>query len=232
MKVAIMQPYFFPYIWYWQLINSVDTFVIYDDVNYIKQWYINRNFILINNKKNLFSLQLIWSSSNKKINEINTWNNKNKLIKTIKNTYKNAPYYNDTINLIEEIIWYEEINLWKYLWNLIIKISNYLDIKTNFLYSSEIEKNNNLKWKDKVIEICNKLNAKTYINSIWWKELYNSNDFLIKWINLFFLETIIQEYKQFNNEFIPYLSIIDIMMFNSKEEIKNIVKLYIIRINI
>lgn len=70
MKIAIMQPYIFPYIGYFQLINAVDKFIIYDDVNYIKQGWINRNKILLNNEDYLFTFPLKNASSYKKINEI------------------------------------------------------------------------------------------------------------------------------------------------------------------
>ena len=69
MKLAIMQPYLFPYIGYYQLINSVDKFIIYDDVNFIKQGWLNRNSILVNGKRNLFTVPLENQSSFTKINE-------------------------------------------------------------------------------------------------------------------------------------------------------------------
>ena len=58
MKLAIMQPYFFPYIGYFQLIKSVDEFVIYDNIQYTKKGWINRNRILVNGTDYLISLPL------------------------------------------------------------------------------------------------------------------------------------------------------------------------------
>ena len=110
MKVAIMQPYFFPYIGYFQLINLVDVFVVYDDVNYIKKGWINRNNILINKKSFLFSLPLQNMSQNKLINEIFLVEDTNwriSLLNTIQITYKNAPYFDEVYSLIEEIISYK-----------------------------------------------------------------------------------------------------------------------------
>ena len=87
MIVAIMQPYFIPYIGYWQLINMVNTFVIYDDVNFTKGGFVNRNNILHNNTSQLVTLQLIGASQNKKINEISVGNNSKKILKKIKHNY-------------------------------------------------------------------------------------------------------------------------------------------------
>lgn len=219
MTVGIMQPYLFPYIGYWQLINAVNTFVIYDDVNFIKQGYINRNSILTNGKSQQFTLELIGASSNKLINEVSVGNNKNKVLKTIKQNYSKAPYYNEIIIIIEEILNNEEKNLAKFIGFSLIKISNYLGINTKFIFSSDIEKNNDLKAQEKVLEICKILQANKYINSIGGQELYSKEIFRENKIELNFLKTKLVEYKQFNDEFIAYLSIIDILMFNDKEKI-------------
>ncbi|MGE4518381.1 MAG: WbqC family protein [Desulfobacteraceae bacterium] len=221
MKVGIMQPYFFPYLGYWQLINSVDVFIIYDDVNFIKQGWINRNYILNYDKKFLFTLQLEGSSSFKLINEINIGNNNTKLIKTLTQFYNKAFYFNDVISLLEKIILNKEKNLGIYLEYLIKEICRYLKIETEILISSKIEKNNSLKGQDKVIEICKLLNASCYINPLGGQQLYDKKIFAYNNIDLYFLQTNQIEYKQFTNEFIPSLSIIDILMFNSVEEIKN-----------
>ena len=103
MRLAVMQPYFFPYIGYFQLINAVDKFVFYDDVNYIKGGWINRNNILVNKQKKLISLNLVASSSNKNINEIRIGNRKNKVLNTIRQSYTKAPYFNKVFPIIEEI---------------------------------------------------------------------------------------------------------------------------------
>jgi hypothetical protein len=226
MTIAIMQPYFFPYIGYWQLINAVDTFVIYDDVNFIKKGYINRNSILVGGKSQKFTLELIGASQNKLINEIAVGNNSKKLLKTIEMSYKKAPYFESVFPLIESILNNEEKNLAKYLGYSLKKISNYLKIDTNIIYSSDIEKDNSLKAQDKILDICDILQADKYINAIGGQELYNKDDFKSKDIELNFLDTDLIEYKQLKNEFVPYLSIIDIMMFNSKDEIKKMLVRY------
>ena len=229
MKIGIMQPYFFPYIGYWQLINAVDKYVIYDDVNYIKGGWINRNRILINDKPSFINLKMNGSSPNKLIKEIHVSNDnrwKNKLLKSIELSYRKAPFFEMSFPIIEEIINHDEVNLSLYLENLIKRITEYLEMNTEFVLSSNIEKDNSLKGQDKVIEICKSLGAKEYYNAIGGVELYSAENFNSYGIELRFLRTEYIEYKQFKNDFSPYLSIIDVMMFNSKEEIMNILDMY------
>lgn len=226
MKLAIMQPYFMPYIGYFQLINAVDKFVIYDDVQFIKGGWINRNYLLLNDEKFMFNLILNGASANKLINEITVQVNQNKLIKTIYYSYNKAPYFKTVISLIENILNYEDKNLAKFIGNSIINICDYLKIHTAILYSSMLSKNNELKAQDKVISICKLLNADTYINAIGGQELYDKETFNRDNIQLKFIKSNLSSYKQFKNEFVPWLSIIDVMMFNSVDEINEMLDNY------
>jgi hypothetical protein len=224
MTLAIMQPYLFPYIGYWQLLNAVDKFVIFDDVNFIKKGYINRNSILVNNNSFLFTLELIGASQNKLINEIAIGKNQKKILKTIETAYKKAPYFKDAFLLVEDILNQKETNLAKFIGYSLKKISNYLEIDTELIYSSDIVKNNQLKAQEKILEICKNLKATHYINAIGGQELYDKTVFESKNIQLNFLKTELQEYKQLKGEFVPYLSIIDVLMFNSRVEIKQMLQ--------
>jgi hypothetical protein len=226
MKLGIMQPYLFPYIGYFQLIGAVDKFVIYDDVNYIKGGWINRNTILVSNKKYLFTVSLAQSSPNKLINEISIKDDFAQLMKTIHLSYMKAPFYHQTFQLLEDIFCFQEKNLGKFVASSIISISNYLGVETEFVLSSGIEKDNSLKNKDKVLHICEILGAATYVNAIGGQGLYNREEFASHNIELKFLQSNPLTYKQFHNEFVPGLSIIDIMMFNSVEEINNMLDQY------
>lgn len=229
MKVGIMQPYFFPYIGYWQLINAVDKFVIYDDVNFINRGWINRNKIIINGQARYINLQMYKASQNKLINEIEVLGNKvynKKLLKNIESSYKKAPYFSKVYPLIENIIKQDENNMSKYLINSIREICKYLEINTQILVSSEIEKNNNLRGQDKIIEICKILNADQYINAIGGIELYSREDFESNGMLLKFLRTKNIRYKQFNDNFLPNLSMIDVIMFNSVQATKRLIEEY------
>ena len=226
MKVAIMQPYFFPYIGYFQLINAVDIFVIYDDVNYIKQGWVNRNRILINNKVHYFTLQIKGGSSFRKIKDITIGNNRLKLLKTIEQCYKNASQFENVYPLLTDILTSEEENLSKFLMYSLKKIAEYLGIKTVFMLSSEIDINTVAKAEDKIITICKKLGAINYINAIGGQELYNKTRFDENSLKLQFLKTNVIQYNQFNANFVPWLSIIDVLMFNDKRTISKYLEEY------
>ena len=221
MTLGIMQPYFFPYIGYWQLINSVDKFVLYDDVNYIKGGWINRNRIRINGDIRFYNVPLVGASPNKKINEIQINQNPvllRKNIATLELAYKKAPYYNDAFPVIYRAINNNRQMLIDYLYYSICAICEYLDIHTEIILSSKLNKDNALKGQDKVIDICKSLFADTYINAIGGQSLYSTEVFKEKGIDLKFIET---EFIQYNNEkYVPALSIIDMMMYCDKDELK------------
>ena len=200
--------------------KSVDTFVFYDDVSYIKQGWINRNRILLDGHDYLFTIILNGVNQNKKINAIEIGNNRMKLLMTFKHAYRKAPFFKEVEPLLHSIFEAEQSNLSQYIVDANLFITSYLGIDTKILISSEIDKNNELKKQDKIFEICNKLGATTYINAEGGKELYSKADFEKAGIELYFIEPQLIEYKQFNNNFIPSLSIIDVMMFNSIDVIQ------------
>jgi len=231
MKVAIMQPYFLPYIGYWQLINAVDRFVVYDDVNFIKRGWINRNQILINGKEHLFSVPLQKVSQNiiikdTLLNDSAHLDWKNKFIQTISQNYKKAAYYNSIIQLVESIFEQEAYSISDLCVNALKTICIYLHIKTEFVIASQKYKNQEMGKQKRLIDICKQERASYYINAIGGQELYSKNDFAKEGIQLNFIKTMPIEYKQFNNEFIPNLSIIDVMMFNSVKEINEMLDKY------
>ena len=226
--ISIMQPYFFPYIGYWQLIKASSIFVVYDNIQYTKKGWINRNRFLQNNTDAYFTLPLKKQSDFLNINmrSIAADFDKEKLFCKIQFAYKNAPYFNETINLFEEILKNPSDNLFEYIYNSISIINRKLNIDTKVIVSSEIPIDHNLKSENKVLAICQYLNAQTYINPIGGLSLYDKKAFNEKNIDLKFLKSDLIEYKQFNNEFIPWLSILDIMMFNNNEEIQKMLNAY------
>lgn len=229
MKLAIMQPYLFPYIGYWQLINAVNTFVIFDDVNFIKKGWINRNYILLEGKPHLFTLSLQKPSQNKLIKDTylsEDDSSKQNFLKTIETAYIKAPCFNEVFPLISDIVLFKEKNLNLYLENSLKKVSEYLGLDTNFINSSNIEKNETLKGQDKILEICRKLDAKTYINLPGGVSLYDKNLFQKHDIELKFIKTGDIKYEQFNHDLVPNLSIIDLIMFNSKKDMIELLNKY------
>ncbi len=224
MKIAIMQPYIFPYIGYFQLINVVDKFIVYDNIQFTKKGWINRNRILVNGKDEYITLPLKSDSDYLTVVERSLADSfsteKVKLLRKVTAAYLKAPEYKNIYPIIESVINFNEVNLFKYIFNSLQVICNYIDIKTEFIVSSTIDINHNLKSQDKVLAICKALNATQYINPIGGMELYSPADFMQHNIKLSFLQATSLEYKQFQNIFVPWLSIIDILMFNPKEKIK------------
>lgn len=226
MKLAIMQPYFFPYIRYWQLINAVDLFVIYDDVNYMKKSFINRNFILVGNEPQKITLEVMGASQNKHINDIFIGNNNQKILETLRHAYRRAPEYDKIFPLVQSILESPEKNLAKFLAGLIEKISNYLEVKTKIIFSSDVEKDYNLNGQEKILDICKNLRSSNYVNPINGINLYDKEKFTKEGVELNFLDSKIVEYKQYKENFIPNLSIVDIMMFNDKNKMLTMLNNY------
>jgi hypothetical protein len=220
-----MQPYFLPYIGYFQLMNAVDKFVIYDDVNYINKGWINRNNILINGKANLFSIPLKDASQNKLINEIyiaeeSKW--RNKLLKTIELSYKKAPFFEMTYPLVERIINQDASKISDYIYYSISMVNSYLGIKTDIVSSSAQYKNAQYRAQARIIDICLIEGATAYVNPIGGTDLYDKQNFMDRNLEMYFIKPKEISYSQFDNKFIPWLSILDVMMFNSKERIADL----------
>lgn len=230
-SIAIMQPYAFPYIGYLQLISAVDTFVILDDVNFIKRGWINRNRILVNNSSHLFTIPIKKSSQNKLIKDLaiskpKEW--RHNFLKTISHSYANAPQYKNVFALISEIMEFEEENLSRFIRNSLIILCKYLNIKTHFVESSTIYNNSELKGENKIIDICLKENAKEYINPIGGIDLYSKENFKAQGIELKFLKPKKIRYEQAGEKFIEDLSIIDMLMFNANANVKKFLKKYVL----
>lgn len=219
-----MQPYLFPYIGYFQLINAVDTFIVYDDVNYIKQGWINRNNILVNNIPFLFTLPLANASSFATISSVKI-NKKGyqiwvrKFLRTLEQSYVKAPFFSEVFPLIKAILESENEKIVELINKSLFSITEYLNIGTRIITSSEIFNNNFLKGKERVVDICVQEKATDYINLIGGQELYSKDFFANQNIDLHFIKTNEIKYQQHNEDFVPWLSIIDVMMFNSPNEI-------------
>jgi len=224
MKTAIMQPYAFPYIGYFQLVNAVDTFVFYDDVNFIKRGWINRNQILVNNSAHLFTIPLKNASQNKLIQDVELKIDEKWLTNfysTIEFNYKKAPFFKETFKIIQLIFNAEHNSIADLAIDSITTISNHLELSTVLRKSStSFKSSTGIKKADRLIDITKKSNADTYINPSGGKELYDKNYFEQKGINLQFIENRITHYPQFKNDFVGGLSIIDVLMFNSVEDVR------------
>jgi len=229
MKIGIMQPYFLPYLGYWQLIAAVDKYVIADDYNFIKSGWIARNRILLAGEPHYIKLSLVKASQNKWINEIeinHSDENRNQLLKTLQRAYSKAPYYSETMEVLNEIIDTDIPNLAEYLNYSIQCVCRHLDIDTEIIMSSSVEKDNELRKQYKIFEICHKLGGTEYYNAIGGTELYDFDEFAAEGLTLSFVQTHDICYEQYGNEFVPDLSIADVLMFNGKSKTKELLKAF------
>lgn len=235
MKIAIMQPYLFPYIGYFQLIHAVDFFGIGDDVQFIKSGWINRNRILVNNRDYMFTFSVKKDSFDKRISDRyfsdNFEKEKNKFINILNQYYCKAPYFKSTMEVIKLIFEFSDTNISEFIQNHLKIICSYLNIEVTFISADEWhnESYQGVNPEQRLIEKLNNLekyNIDQFINSIGGKELYNKDFFLTNNIKLNFLKPSEIIYKQFTNDFIPNLSIIDVMMFNSKQKLKTLLTDY------
>ncbi len=216
MKIGIMQPYFFPYIGYYQLIAAVDLFVVYDNIKYTKKGWINRNRILSNGRDTMFSLPLKNAADHLMVRERELAANfsRDKLLNQIQGAYRRAPCFGTTFPLVERIVRHQETNLFRFLHHSILKTCEHLGIKTDIRTSSDIAIDHDLKGQDKVLALCAAVGATTYVNAIGGMELYAKETFQEQGLALQFIRPKPCEYPQFGNSFVPWLSIIDVMMFN------------------
>jgi hypothetical protein len=242
MTIAGNQSYFFPYIGYFQLINAVDKFIIYDDLTFVNKGWINRNQILIKNAGAcLITVPLINRTSSAKIryikiddqNGTSYW--RKKLSKTIYVNYRHAPMFDKIFPLVESLINYPTEYLSELNAQSIRAVCNYLKINTiiesDMARYQEIESNlldekftsenyGNIEPKAiRIIEICKYEGANSLYNSLGGVALYSKEMFEKYNILIRFIKTKSIQYKQFDNTFVPNLSIIDVLMFNSIDKI-------------
>lgn len=221
MKAAIMQPYLFPYIGYFQLIGAVDLFVVYDNIKYTKKGWINRNRFLQNGADALFSVPLRNDSDFLDVREraVAPDFNRDKLLNQLREAYRRAPQFATAFPLVERVLRNEEENLFRFIHRSIVEVCGYLGIGTTVAISSEVAIDHTLRGKEKVIALCRGVGAETYINPIGGIGLYSKGEFAAEGVELRFLKSRPFEYPQLGVPFVPWLSIIDVMMFNSRERI-------------
>jgi len=216
-----MQPYFLPYIGYFQLIGAVDVFIVYDNIKYTKKGWTNRNRMLRDGKDVLFSLPLKGDSDSRDVCERELAANfhREKLLRQLISGYRRAPYFAKTFPLIEQIVRYADTNLFRFVHHSIIRICQHLGIETEIRKSSDIAIDHDLKNQDKVLALCAAVGASSYLNAIGGMDLYSRQAFRGRGIELKFIRSKSFEYAQLGDAFVPWLSIIDVMMFNSAEAI-------------
>lgn len=222
MRVAIMQPYFFPYIGYFQLIGAVDLFVVYDNIKYTKKGWINRNRMLHNGTDAMFSLPLKHDSDLLDIRERQLAPDfkRDKLLNQLRGAYQRAAHFAEVFPLIERVVRCDDDNLFGYLHHGLRHICTHLGLSTPLRVSSSIDIDHQLKAQDKVIALAKAVGATTYVNPIGGLELYSRAAFREQGLALVFLESRPFTYAQLGAPFVPWLSIIDVLMFNAIEVVR------------
>jgi hypothetical protein len=223
--IAIMQPYFLPYIGYFQLLAAVDKFIVLDDVNYINRGWINRNRLLLNGTAHTFTVPLSGASQNRLICDIelvseNSW--RDKLMRTIRQSYKQAPCYASVSVLVENLIHYPTIRLDEFLLHSLNEIVRYLSLDVEIVGSSRFYNNAQLKGQERILNICQQEQTDIYINPIGGVDLYDRDSFLAQDIQLYFSRSRPISYSQGKTEHIPWLSILDVLMFNEPAAVRQL----------
>jgi len=220
-RVAIMQPYFMPYIGYFQLIAAVDLFIVYDNVKYTKKGWINRNRILCDGHEALISLPLKAGADSLHVRErqLAADFDARKLVRQITGAYRSAPGFEETLRLVERICGHADRNLFGFLHHSIVATCRHLGLCTEVAVSSAFAIDHGLKAQDKVLALCQAAGATTYVNAIGGTELYSPDAFRDRGIDLRFIKSRPFEYHQFGKDFVPWLSILDVMMFNPRDAV-------------
>jgi hypothetical protein len=229
--LGIMQPYLFPYIGYFQLIGAVDHFVIHDDVQWIKGGWINRNRILVQGQPQYITLPVQKAGSSLNINQRefppDIEEQKKKTLRQIEAAYRKAPYFEPVCCLLRRCFALQENNVSRFVVHTLRECCGYLGICTPFSLSSELDKRNELAGEERVLDINRAIGAAHYINPIGGTDLYSKAHFSERGLGLSFIRARETPYRQLQSgPFVPFLSIVDVMMFNSQQESAALLKEY------
>ncbi len=226
MRIAIMQPYLFPYIGYFQLIAAVDRFLILDDVAFIKKGWINRNRILMNGEPHLIQVPLVDASQNRRICDTKIvdgpW--REKLLKSIRHTYGKAPCFDRWFPQIEAVVRADVTTVVGLATLSLQRVCEYLSITTPMTSTADRYSDPELSGAERILDICRREKADEYLNLPGGRELYEPSKFAAHNIQLSFLKPPDVSYRQFGNSFVPHLSIIDVLMFNPPEQARRLVQ--------
>lgn len=218
-----MQPYFLPYIGYFQLIRAVDEFIVYDNIQFSKKGWFHRNRMLQNGKDEYFSLSLKKDSDFLDVRDrrlSDTWPaDREKALRKIRENYRKAPRFEETYPVMENIFQYPETRLFDFIFYSLQTVCRFLEITTPLTVSSTVEIDHSLRSQDKVIALVKKTGGSIYLNPIGGWDLYHPADFSAEGLTLQFHKASPFSYPQYGKEFVPWLSVLDLMMFNSREAI-------------
>jgi hypothetical protein len=226
MRLAVMQPYLFPYIGYFQLVATADEFVIYDNVQYIKRGWVNRNQILgTDGGPQKFTAPVFGASQTKNFNEV-SFAEQNHLLRTFSQAYGKAPYFDAVQPLIERVLRHEDRRIASLVNFSLQEILAYLDVPSRISRASDIALSAELRGAARILAICEARGATSYVNLPGGTGLYQTETFRRHGIELWFLKPRDIHYAQFGGAFVPKLSIVDVLMFNPPQAVKEFLTCY------
>ncbi len=234
MNVGIMQPYFLPNIAHFSLIEKTEHWIIFDSVQFIRHGWIERNRVLKpNGGWQYISIPLVKHSRETLIKDVQirtTENWESKIFSQLEHYKKKAPFYNETIQLLKECFNIQTNSISELNAHALKTICAYLDIQFHFEFYSKMDMEipEAKHAGDWALQICKKINVKSYTNPISGQHLFDASEFNESNIKLQFLESIDSEYPQKGNEFESGLSIIDSLMFNPINDVQKLIKTYTI----
>ncbi len=228
-RTVVMQPYVFPYLGYFQLFHACDRFVLLDDVAFIRQGWINRNRILVNGAPHLFTIPVSGQSSFITIHDTQLapdtgW--KRKLLRTIDQAYRKAPCHAAAMPLVEQVITTMEGSIADGAALSLRAVLEYLGLDRPMQRSSEMQLPVDLRAQERVIAICKEVGTSTYINASGGRPLYQAEAFAAHGMELRFLGMGEVTYVQGNSEFQPALSIVDVLMWKTRDQVRELLTRY------
>ena len=223
-----MQPYFLPYIGYFAMLNAVDHFVFLDDVQYIRRSWVNRNRIRSAQGWRYITLPICKQPRGTLISCTRLHEPAEtfpKIRHSLLREYTRAPYWEETAALCEELFAEPMASLSRFNAESTRRIARHLGITTSTSLASELTPTG-LKGEERIVEICGQLGADHYINAIGGRSLYDKGRFARAGIRLSFFQVRVLEYSQGREQFVPGLSIVDVLMFNPLAGVREMLQDY------
>jgi hypothetical protein len=222
MIASIMQPYLLPYIGYFQLVACSDIFVALDDVQYIKRGWINRNRILLNGGPDWITLPVAYADHSLSIRERRYTQPEHhvpRMLRRVEAAYRAAPFFDVAFPFLQDALSQDESNVAAFNLSVLKCLTARVGIRTPIVVSSSLAVGKELRGQDMVIAKCRRVGATRYVNPLGGTSLYDKRCFADAGITLNFLKSTVSPYQQFGQTPVPFLSIVDVLMFNDEPAI-------------
>jgi hypothetical protein len=228
MRVAVMQPYFFPYVGYFQLLHAVDRFVFLDDVQYIRRGWINRNRILVDGRETLITIPVQHGERSDRICDIaldsSDW--RRKRIELLRHAYARAPHFRAVLPIVAGVIEAPAATIADLARASVLRIVDLLSIPASIVASSRAYGNQDLRGEERIVDIARRESATIYVNLPGGRELYHRDVFARAGMELRFVQPRVPDYDQGGAAFVPRLSIIDLLMWTGIAGTRSLLEAY------